>query len=324
MAVLPVIGPHIAGVPGIDSALIKSYSLAQNAAWREAGFLQLITTGTATGKGLAVSSGALAGVAGPAWNGGQLSINSTAAVVSGAVTVTGVNSAGAPPTTTYVFLTYTAAGVIESLPGPEFIVNTAANFTFSIAVAAAGAPAAATNFAMYESVYEGGELLQQATKTTTALGAAFTSPVPLTNSVGINQAPTNATTTIVGIALHDSQSLWATGVGGAFTAGGISQLLGAWMPPPTLGPIDPSQGLVCSLVNAQPFEACLVQPWSNAFIGSAVSLVLDASGWHTVSISGGNQFATIVGKAFGSPADVGGVNDTNVRVNCVAISTAVI
>lgn len=323
MAVLPVIGPRIAGVPGVDSANIKSYSQAQFAAFREAGFVQLITTGTTTAKVLQVSSGALANIAGPVFA-SPVSLNSTAAVTNGNITVTGVVSAGAPAQSTYVFTTYTAAGIIESLPGPEFIVNTAAGFTFSVNVLAAAAPAAATNFAVYASQYEGGELLQQATKTTTALGTAFTVPSTLVNSVGINQAPTNATTGIAGIALADSQSLWATGVGGSFTAGGISQPLGAWMPPPTLGPIDPSQSLVATLVNAQPFEICLSTPWSNALVGSQVSLTLDTTGWHVVSVTGANPFAVITGKATGSAADVGSVNDTNVRVNCTAIATAVI
>jgi len=324
VAVLPVLGPKIAGVPGIDSAFIKSYNLAQSAAWRDASFGQLITTGTAgTTKSVQVSSGTLANIAGPVFA-TPVSINSTAATTNGNITITGVVTAGAPAAIYYVFATYTAAGIIESLPGAEFIVNTAAGFTFSVNVLAAGAPAAATNFAVYVSQYEGGELLQQATKTTTALGTAFTIPFPLTNSVGVNIAPTNATTNIVGIALHDSQSLWATGVGGGFTAGGISNLLGAWMPPPTLGPIDPSQALFTSLVNGQVFEATFVQPWSNAYIGQPVSLVLDPSGWHTVSDTGGNQFATIIGKATGVGSDVGGVNDTNVRVQCVALASAVI
>lgn len=323
MAVLPVIGPRIAGVPGIDSANIKSYSPAQSAAFREAGFIQLITTGTATGKVVQVSSGALLNVAGPVFA-APISINSTAAVTNGNITITGVVSASAPAAQYYVFATYTATGIIESVPGPEFIVSCAAGFMFSVNVASASAPAGATNFAVYVATYEGGELLQQATKTTTALGAAFSVPFPLTNSVGVNQAPTNATTNVAGIALQDSQSVWAVGVGGGFTVGNIQSTFGGWMPGPNLGPIDPSQLLAASLTNGQIFEVCLLTPWSNALIGSQVSLTLDTSGWHGVSVTGANPFAVITGKAFGSPADVGGVSDTNVRVNCIALASAVI
>lgn len=313
MAVLPAKGPAIQGIPGIDSPLPKSYFLAQAAAWREAGFGQLITTGTTTGKTVQVSSGALLNIAGPIFP-QPLSVSSTAAVTNGNITVTGVVTANAPAALYYVFATYTAAGIIESLPGAEFAVSCAAGYTFSVNVLAAGAPAAATNFAAYVSTYEGGELLQQATKTTTALGTAFTIPYPLTNSVGVNQAPTNATGNIVGIAMHDSQSLWATGVGGGFTAGGITNLLGAWMPPPTLGPVDPAQALFVSLINSQPFEISLLQPWSNGLIGSTAGILLDASGWHVADNTQANKVITIAGKATGVSTDVGQVNDTYVRV----------
>lgn len=322
MAVLPAKGPAIKGVPGIDSPLPNSYFLAQGATWREAAIGQLITTGTTTGTTLAVSSGTLANVAGPVFA-TPVSINSTAAVTNGNITITGVVSAAAPAAIFYVYTTYTYAGPNESLPGPEFIVNVAAGFTFSVNVLAAGAPATATNFAVYVSTYEGGELLQQATKVTTALGTAFTIPFPLTNSVGVNKAPTNATGNIVGIGMHDSQSLWATGVGGGFTAGGISNLLGAWMPPPPLGPVDPAQALFTSLVNEQPFEICLLQPWTNALIGTTAGITLDASGWHVADTSQTNKVLTIQGKAVGVASDVGNPGDTYARVYCFVNTGAI-
>jgi hypothetical protein len=316
VAVLPVIGPRTCGVPGVDSQNYKSYSLAQAAAFREADFVRLVTTGTTTGKTLQVSSGALLNVAGPVFA-STISVNSTAAVTSGVVTVTGVVTAGAPAAVYYVFLTYTAAGIIESLPGPEFLVNCAAGYTFSVNVASG--QAGATNFAAYVSTYEGGGLLQQATKTTTALGAAFTIPYPLTNSVGLNRAATGSNTSIAGIALHDSQSLFATGVGASFTAGNISNLFGAWANPPPANPIDPSQALVTSLTNGQIFEISLLQPWTNSLIGTAAGITLDSSGWFVADTTQ-STFFTITGKVVGAYSDVGGLNDTYARVYAVATS----
>lgn len=320
MATLPVVGPRIGGVPGIDSPLVRSYNPIQSPVFREADFLFLKTVGAnSAATRISASSGALAGAPGPVFN-ATISVNSTAAVTSGNITVTGVATAGAPAAIYYVYATYTAAGPVESLPGNEFIVNCAAGFTFSVQVNTAGAPAAATNFAVYVSTYESGELLQQANKLTTALGAAFTVPFPLVNAVGVQRAAAGTNTNIVGISMHDSQSVWAMGVGAGFTAGNISNLLGAWMPPPTLGPIDPSQMLVASLINAQPFEISLIQPWTSAMIGAVAGLNIDpTTGWFVADTTQATFF-TIVDKVFGSPADVGGINDINVRVKCVATS----
>ena len=318
MAVIQISGPRLIGVPGIDSLNYKAYSLAQGAAFREASFVRLVTTGTTTGKTLQASSGALLNVAGPNFT-VPVSINSASVTTSGPITITGVASAGAAASISYVFVTYTAAGIIESLPGTEFIVNCAPGWTFSVNVTATGAPAGATNYAVYVSQYEGGELLQQATKTTTALGTAFTVPASLVNSVGLNIAPTGSNTSIAGIALHDSQSLWATGVGSGFLAGGISNLLGAWANPPPLAPIDPSQALVASLINGQPFEISLLQPWSNALVGTPAGITLDASGWHVADTTAATFF-TITGKSVGVLTDVGMLNDTYTRVTAVATS----
>lgn len=320
MAVIPVVSPRICGVPGIDSPLVRSYNLQQGAAYRGADFLILKVTGTdSAATRLAVSSGTLANVAGPVFA-APISINSTAAVTNGNITITGVVSASAPAAIYYVYTTYTYAGPNESLPGPEFIVNCAAGYMFSVNVLAAAAPATATNFAVYVSTYESGELLQQASKVTTALGTAFSVVYPLTNSTGMTRAIAGSSASIVGISLHDSQSLWATGVGGGFTAGGISNLLGAWMPPPTLGPIDPSQGLVTSLINGQPFEISLVQPWTAALLGQPAGLNIDATTGFFVADTTQTTFFTIIEKVFGSPTDVGGSTDTGSRVKCVATS----
>lgn len=318
MATLPVVGPRIIAVPGIDSVNIKSYPLQQGAAWRESDFLTLTTVGAVTAKTLAASSSTLLNVAGPVF-GQSLSVSSTAAVTNGNITITGVVTAGAPAATYYVYCTYTAAGPIESLPGPEFIISCAAGFTFSVNVATAGRPATATQFAVYASVYEGGELLQQATKVTTNTGTAFTvgaTAGALVNSVGVNRSASNDHASIVGIAIHDSQALYETGVGGSFTAGNISNLLGAWANPPTLAPSDPGQGLVVTLVNGQPFEISLLQPWTNALVGAAFGLTLDATGWF-VADTGATAVGIINGLAGGFLGDTGGSTDIYARVRCI-------
>ena len=320
MAVLPVISPRAVGQPGIDSPSYRSFSLAPAAAFREGDFVRQPTVGTVTGNTPAPTGGLFTGgFVGPTFS-GVASINSTAAIVSGAVTITGVATASAPAATYYNVLTYTAAGT-ESQIGAEFIVSCAAGFTYSVNVASAGSPTGSTNFAVYVSQYEGGEVLQQASRTTTALGAAFTVAISgsLVNSIGTNRCLSSSSTLIQGIALHDSAALYALGAGGSFTAGNIPNLLGAWMPPPTLGPIDPSQALVVSLLNNQPFEISLVQPWNNALIGSAVGITLQSNGYFAADTTA-TAFGVIQSKSVGVPSDVGGVGDTFSRVVCIATS----
>ena len=322
MAVLPIIPPRLVGAPGLDSPVPRVYSLAPGAVFREGDFGIITATGTVTGAQPA-PTGSLATSVGPTFS-GVASFSSTATLTSGPVTLIGVTTSGAPAQSYYVILTYTAAGT-ESAIGAEFVVSCAAGYTFSINVASAGAPTGSTNFAAYISTYQGGELLQQASRTTTALGAAYPVTSPLSPNVGVARALTNsvgtASTPITGIALADSQALWATGVGGSFTAGNIANLLGAWMPAPTLGPIDPSQAIFVSVANGQPIEICLLQPWNNSLIGSGCGLNLTSAGYFVADTAQSNKIFTIVAKEFGSPADVGGVGDTYSRVQVIANST---
>ena len=312
MSAYPVLGPRLVGRGGVGDSSFKtlSFSPAQNEAFADGDFVQILTTGAVTGK-TSIPAGALAAVPGPVF-GGPANINSTAAFTVGNITVTGVASAGAPAQSFYVFATYTAAG-IESLAGPEFVVNCAPGFTFSVNVLAAAAPAAADHFAVYSSAIPGGELLQQATKTTTALGTAFTVPATLVNSVGLNRAPNGANSN-VGFVINDSAEVYATGLGGSFSSGGLQQPMGAWMPGPTLGSIEPMQSLVVSLIGT-PLEINFLQPWNESLINSTVGISLDASGYY-VADSTQNPIFYIQGKV-GAP-DNGGVGDTYVRVVVLA------
>lgn len=323
MAVLPVISPRVVGTGGIDTGNIRAYSLGAAAAFREGDFVYLPSTTTVTPN----PTGALASYTGPTFAGiAQVNANAVSTpLVSGNVTITGIAQAGAPAQTYYNILTYasSASGAQESLPGTEFIVNCAAGYTYSVNVTSAGGTGAGY-YSAYASYTEGSEVLQTATTGRIAINTPtliFNSTTKLVYSTGLQQCPAAANTNITGLALHDSQSLWAYGVGGSYTAGGISQLLGAWMPPPTLGPVDPQQALVVSALNNQVFEVSIQQTWTNALIGSAVGILLDAtSGYMAFNTSAANKPAIIVSKAFGAPSDVGGVGDTNVRANIIFTS----
>lgn len=201
---------------------------------------------------------------------------STAGPAASAVTLGTTAAAGAPAATYYILVSYTATSN-ESLASQEFVVNCAAGNVPTVNVASAGAPGAATNFACYASVVQGAETLQQASKTTTALGATFTLANPLINPSGIGRAASNANSGICGLTLHDSAALYASGIGGSNTAGGIANLLGTWGNPPPLGGPDAQQALVASLVNGQPIEISLKQPWLSSLEGAAAGLTLDTS-----------------------------------------------
>lgn len=300
MAVLPVIPPRLVGVAGLDSPQIASYSLLQGAAFREADFLTLATTGAISTPS---PTGSMATVAGPA---------------ASAITIGTTAAAGAPAATYYVITTYTATSN-ESLPSAEYLINCAAGTVPTVNVASAGAPAAATNFAAYIGVYSGGEALQQATKTTTALGATFNAAYPLTNNTGANRAASNVSANIVGIALHDSAAIYAQGVGGSATAGGLGNLLGTWVNPPPLGGIDPQQCLVAKLTNNVPLEISLKQAYYPALIGAAVGLTLDTSGYFVADTTA-TAVAKIVNHPAGVTTDVGANGDTFARVQVLFTS----
>lgn len=310
---VPFVSPRIVGLPGVDSPTPRAFSLAQNAALREGDFavLSAVPATGAAGK-FPFPQGALAAVAGP------LPAN---------YTVTTPAQAGAPAQTYYIVLAYTATGS-ESLASAEFLVNCAAGTTPQINVASAGSPAGSTNFAVFAGIYSGGETLQQASITTTALGANFQIAATLINPVGVVRAATNATTNIVGIMCNDSQALWATGVGGSQTGGNIGNLLGTWPNPPPLSNLDPSQVLVDSLLGSAPIEISLRTPWANGLVGAAFGIALDTS-QQTAGIFVADVTATacgvILGPVQGVESDVGGgTGDTGTRVRAFLNASAVI
>jgi len=306
------------GVPGVDSPTPRSYNLAQNAAFAEGDIVRITTVGTIVTPSGGVTSGGTSMVtqAGPS-PGQNFNVSSTAAQTANNVTITGVVSAGAAAASYYVILTYTnTTGSNESLSGIEFIVNCAAGYTFSTNVLAAGAPAAALTSAVYIGTYPGGEALQQATKYTTVFGVAFTTPVPLTNNAGINRAVSNSNTFLAGIAMADAYANFAVGVGGAFTAGGVQNVTGAWATPYPLMPGDPIQALVGYVGGGQPIEICLLQPWFGTLQGAVCGLTLTAGGVFVADTTA-TAIMAITDKVTGSVADVGGIGDTYSRVKCV-------
>lgn len=312
---IPFIAPRVTGIPGIDSpvprAFFPQWTAGGQATFREADFV--VTNAALTGGAAGVfpfPQGSMAALPGPV----------TSAITFGQGAV-----AGAPAATYYIVVAYSAA-TNESLISQEYVINSLAGFVPTVNVAAAGAPGAATNFVVFTSHYSGGETLQQASLTTTALGATFTHANPLINASGIVRAATSSSTLIVGISAQDSQAIWATGVGGSQTGGNIANLLGAWANPSPLGLPDPQELLVDSLLNFAPFEISFTQPWSNGYIGSQAGLRLDVAQQAAgifVADTTSTACMVIKGLAGGAESDVGGqVGDTGVRILAYLLASA--
>lgn len=253
---------------------------APGAAWRRGDFLQQITTGSITT---------------PAPTG---SMSTTAGPLAANVTLSTTTTSGAPAATYYIIVTYTATSN-ESLLSQEFIVNCLVGTTPTISVASSGAPAAATDFAAYVSLYSGGEALQQASKTTTALGATYTVAYPLTNSIGANRSVTNPSGSIWGLAQSNSNDVFFSGIGGSSTVNDAS-LFGASLGPP-LVPAEVQQLYVIAL-GGQPVQINLSQAyaWTYSLVGTTVGLTLDTtSGFFYADPAAGNKVATITGNVSG-------------------------
>jgi hypothetical protein len=326
VAVLPVISPRVVGTGGIDTGNIRAYSLIQGAAFREGDFVRLEQVGSTI---TPAATGTLANYVGPTVT-AQVNFATTgsSAVTSGPVTVFPNGLSGAPAQTYYVVLSYCdSTDSNESNPGAEFLVNCSAGVGFGVVITSAGAPSGSGYFNMYVSTTSGSEQYvpypANAEPYSAPLNGSTPSLIsyPLINSQGLNRADDGTGTVvannITGLVIHDSQSLWAYGVGGSYTAGGISQLLGAWMPPPNLGPIDPSQALVVSALNNQVFEINFAGTWNNSLIGSTSGLQLASNGYFVAQPYSDNSILTIVSKTTGAPSDVGGPGDVNARVNVI-------
>lgn len=307
MATISYFPPQIVGTPNINEPKPYTVVMAPGAAFRRGDILIQSTTGAITNPP-SVSVGAGLGPASTA----QPPAASAVTIVQSAVS-------GAPAQTYYIKVTYTATGQ-ETLPSQEFVLNCSAGNMPSINVLAAGAPAAATNFAAYVGILPGTEALQQATKTTTALGTPFVCANPLTNSIGANRAATNVSANILGIAQHDSNGLFFDGVGGSFLAGTAGSRLGATNTIAPGAPTDAAMAYVTGLGANQLVEFNLVntQALNMNLIGTTAGLTLDATtGIFVVDPSQSNKIFTITDFRPGvyiGPTASGTLGDLGARV----------
>lgn len=266
------------------------------------------TSGTIVTPNYAGVSGFL-GLAGPTFGQNISLATSTSSGTVGNVIVSGTGVAGAPAQSYYIQLAYSGPGTNLSLPGTEFIVNCAAGITPAVQVSTAGPYAiAASKFAPYVGFYSGGEALQASTVTATATGAFFDIKNPLQNFTGAFQAPSNVSASILGLSIQDSAALYATGVGGSTTAGGLNNKIGVWGNPSPLGPPDPLQVLVAAVSNGQPVEICLKQSWSPLLIGASCGITLDGPSGYHVADTAAAATATIMRSAGAVNENVGDIN----------------
>lgn len=304
MATINYRAPQLVGSGNIREPKMLAVLPAQNASFRRGDLVVQSTTGSITNPPSVGSGAGLASAAAPA--------ASAVTIVNHAVT-------GAAAQTYYIKVTYTATGQ-ETVASQEFVQNCPAGYVPGVTVAAAGAPAAATNFAAYVGILPGTEALQQATKTTTALGTEFDCAYPLTNSIGANRGATNLSSNILGLALADSSANYFGGVGGSFMGGQPGTLLGTTNTIPPLAPTDAYYNYVVGLGNGQLVEFSLNQntAYQNNLLGSTAGLTLDStSGIWTVDPTQSNKIFTITdfrqGVAIG-PTSSGSVGDLGVRI----------
>jgi hypothetical protein len=256
------------------------YFPAQNAAWRKGSLLINVTTGTIVtptgGTSTSFTNATGANTPGPllGFNTPFNITSSSYSLTQGAVTVTASTSATAPAATYFCEVSYTITATTESVPSAPFLINCPAGLLPSVNVTATGAPAGATTYAFYAGLYPGQYMRQSAV---TALGTATALTYPLTNSVGLNQAASNVSSGIIGMADCDSDAYYA-GVLGA-TAGGSQQtskrsLFGATQ---SYGPGFDYYPFALPVVKLQSglIEASIVQAWNPALIGSSVGWTLN-------------------------------------------------
>jgi hypothetical protein len=326
MAALPAVEPAYQMRPGILAPDIRSYYAQSTTTWLQGAILKLVTTGSIT---TPAPTGSMSTTAGPALAASQGVFNiltSSTSITSGAVTIHGITTASAPARTYYVVVTYTATSN-ESLPSAEFIVSCPAGLTFSVNVASSGAPAAATNFACYASDLPGFECLQQATKTTTALGSAFTVATSgsFVNVQGIAPCVAGDSANIVGMAVNASDQRYFSGSAGAV---GYRSLLGSAISLPPLGPGIPelAQHYVLKLQTADIIQS-LVQSWSYSLENAAVGINIDANSLQYTADTTQTQTGNIIQKAGGvttGPLSTGGFGDTNALVVVRFLSSVLI
>lgn len=305
MATLTYREPSFVGSPNIREPFPVPFQLAQNAVFRRGDILVLQTTGAITNPPNP-GTGSLSGVAGP---------------LASAVTIVGTAAANAPATTYFIYVSYSAAGPLESLPSQLFVFNAKPGQVPQVTVASAGAPAAATGFHTYIGLVPDATPRQDATAAGTALGSAFTGPFPLTNYIGAAEGATNLSGNILGVAQHASNENYYDGYGGSFTAGTPNSGLGATN---TIAPLTPTEAplaYIITLDNGTLFEFNLNVAsggWQNSLIGTQAGLTLDATtGWWTVDTTQTNKVCKIVDHRPGvyiGPTTQGNALDAGVRV----------
>jgi hypothetical protein len=300
--------PSLVGTANLKEPLQRGPGVPlQNATWRAGDILINKTAGTIVAPPATAStgSGTLANSIAPGNPGGN------------AVTITQATTAGASAQTYYILVTNTYSGG-EGPPSQLYVVNCPVGKTPAVTAASAGAPGTATNFAVYAGIFPNSLSLQQATKTTTALGSAYTLAAPLTNSVGWAQAVTGSSSNIIGLAINDSNAVYFSGGGGSFSVGNQS-IMGATSALPPLTPFEAPGAYAIGLGNGQQIEMSLVNTsaWSDSLLGAAIGLTLDATTGFFIADPGQTQVGNIVGHRDGAyigPTGQGTNGDTGVRV----------
>jgi hypothetical protein len=294
------------GTTGVPQ--IKHYPAGQGTAgaafpyWSYGQVLQQVVTGTVTAPN---PNGILVNFAGPVAfsNAAQLSV----------VTVTFVATAGAPSLTLWAAVTYTDAGGDESQVSPLLPIGVPAGFTVDISVSAAGAPVGATQFNVYAGLFPR-QWFSQVTHT--ALGGTAVLAYPLTNYAGMIAAPAGASTNLIG--MSDSAFDQVFDPLSAFP--GRRNPFGATM---STDPLMGTNALWPVLkLGAGTFELNLVQAFSNALIGAAVGLNIDAATGRSVWDTTQTQVATIVEQEFGMYQ--GGLGVPGTRVFARFLPTVII
>ena len=318
MALIPYFEPYWSGSGAFTAPVEVGYVKAQGAVWRQGSILVsssaavLVPSG---GLGTLIAAAGPISTSGTLTTAGQTIVTTTVtATGSNVVTITAVAAAGAAAASYWNQLTFVNTAANESITGPEFVVNTGPGIIYSVNVSAAGAPAAASNYAVYTGIVPQNEVLQTATKVGTALGTALTLTSPLAFNKGILQAATNANSNIVGIAVNASDQYFISGPGGATTVNNQS-MLGATVSLPPTQPQELYFGYVAKLQNAY-IEMSLIntQAWSPALIGSNFGLTLDATTGFFVANPAGTACGFIVNGADGVPSIVGTSGDFGKRI----------
>lgn len=205
----------------------------------------------------------------PVPNGSLAAFNGPIAITNAAslsvVTVGFTAVAGAPARTYWLAVTYTDAGGDESQVSQMLPVGAAAGFVPNVTVAAAGAPATATQFNLYAGLFPRIEFLQVAH---TALGALATLAYPLTNYQGVVPSVVGSATLIVGFADSAFDQVFDP----------LSAFPGRRSPYGATMSTDPLMGTnaLWPVLKGQSgtFELNMIQPYSGQ-IGGAIGLNID-------------------------------------------------